>query len=235
MPDIVPNEINFETTIVLASGSTASTVGPIVKLDFPLLVSTSDSKRVVNVITDVEYDFPPGYYELNKMALNGEVAAPDRVYRDWVLGLYREEPTSAQVDPGSSGSNSATASSQITLGNPGVIDRNVYVEMVSGGISTTGTNSATFHGSNVVRKNLQYMGIGTVVPNSYVWLVMRHARVATTQATAVSIGGTFGNGAKAVFVAEAVRIGCRIKYVQTTIPLSEWVGLYFSSQQIGDV
>lgn len=215
MPDLVPNELNYETSVTYpTTPNPTAALGPIVRLDFPELVQTSANKRVVNVITDVEYDWPPMPAEVSDIIAMDESGASETTHREWVFGLYREEPTAAQVD---ADTTSTTVGTTLTIGNPTVIDHNVFIEAKPDVGATVPFE--TVHGTNMVKKSLQYMGIGTIVPNSYVWLVMRHRRYRD----AVN------------WTAENVKVGCRIKYVQTTIPLTEWVGLYFSQQQLGDV
>lgn len=209
MPDVVPNELNFEALHTFTSADD-ETQRSRVKLDFPLLVQPSGDKRVVNIITDVEYCYPPMPSEQSDMAVMLSGAVAEDIQRDWVMGLYHSEPTAAQTSP-------VTPGTTLTIGDPSVIDQNVFSEHSQ--TTTANVNGSTVAGTGNVRKNLQYMGIGTVVPQSYVWLNMEHTR--TKLATAKD------------WTAATVKIGCRIKYVQTTLPLSEWVGLYFSSQQLG--
>lgn len=216
MPDVVPNELNLEMELDMGSAGLTQEAVQITKIDFPLLVEGNANKRVVNVITDVIYDFPYNLNENEQIAAEFHgITADGHIQRAWSVGLFRKEPTEAQT-----GYNGLTTA--LSIGNPDVIDSHQFAEnILVDGTAAAGLAAMTFGGTNTVRENLQFLGIGTIVPDSYVWLAMGRLRHVS------------GTGSVNWTGSQVIKAGVRIKYIQTTLPLAEWVGLYFSAQQLG--
>lgn len=145
MPDVFPQALNVTSQL--------SDDTPVIqRIDFPLVVGDT-GKRIINEITDIEYDF-------GSMA-SFDSAQASAIFHNQVALVTLSQPESSEIVP-TAASGSGTG---LTIGDTNVVD----AYRASGYLESDGTNViGLFH--SPVFKTINKGGLGMLIPQDHVWL-----------------------------------------------------------------